>query len=82
MNESGRAVVFTSVILVVGFSVMLLGSFIPYINTGLFSAVIMGLALVGDLIVLPALLYMIDGKKDLSLAAKMTHTNSSQPLSK
>jgi len=68
MNESGRAVVFTSVILVVGFSVMLLGSFIPYINTGLFSAIIMGLALVGDLIVLPALLFMIDGKKDKQLS--------------
>lgn len=78
MNESGRAVVFTSVILVVGFSVMLLGSFIPYINTGLFSAIIMGLALVGDLIVLPALLFMIDGKKDkqlseLAYGAKSSH---------
>ena len=82
MNESGRAVVFTSLILVVGFSVMLLGSFIPYINTGLFSAIIMGLALVGDLIVLPALLYMIDGKKDQALAAKISNSTQSQPLSK
>jgi predicted RND superfamily exporter protein len=77
MNESGRAVVFTSVILVVGFSVMLLGSFIPYINTGLFSAIIMGLALVGDLIVLPALLFMIDGKKDKQLSEFAYGTESS-----
>ncbi len=63
MTESGRAVVFTSVILVSGFSVMLLGSFIPYIYTGLFAATIMALALLGDLIFLPALLYWIDGRR-------------------
>ena len=82
MNESGRAVVFTSVILVVGFSVMLLGSFIPYINTGLFSAIIMGLALVGDLIVLPALLYMIDGKKEEQAMALTNMNNTSHSVSK
>lgn len=82
MNESGRAVVFTSVILVVGFSVMLLGSFIPYINTGLFSAIIMGLALVGDLIVLPALLYMIDGKKDVPLSTQTANTATSNSMVK
>jgi hypothetical protein len=43
---------------------MLLGSFIPYIQTGLFSATIMALALLGDLIVLPALLYLVDGRND------------------
>ena len=64
MTESGRAVVFTSVVLVIGFSVMLLGSFIPYIQTGLFSATIMALALLGDLIVLPALLYLVDGRNE------------------
>jgi len=63
MTESGRAVVFTSLVLVSGFSIMLLGSFIPYIYTGLFAATIMALALVGDLIFLPALLYWIDGRK-------------------
>lgn len=62
MNESGRAVIFTSIVLVVGFSVMLLGSFIPYIYTGLFAATIMALALLGDLIFLPAMLYLIDRK--------------------
>lgn len=62
MTEAGRAVVFTSIVLVSGFSVMLLGSFIPYIYTGLFAATIMALALVGDLIFLPALLYLVDGR--------------------
>ena len=63
MTETGRAVVFTSIVLVTGFSVMLLGSFIPYIYTGLFAATIMALALLGDLIFLPALIYLVDGCK-------------------
>jgi uncharacterized protein len=70
MNESGRAVVFTSIVLVLGFSVMLLGSFIPYIYTGLFAAIIMLLALIGDLFILPALLYIVDGKKQTQPDAK------------
>ncbi|MBU2884144.1 MMPL family transporter [Gilvimarinus agarilyticus] len=60
MNQAGRAVIFTSIVLVCGFSVMLLGSFIPYIYTGLFAATIMALALLGDLLFLPALLFVID----------------------
>ncbi len=64
MTQAGRAVVFTSIVLVTGFSVMLLGSFIPYIYTGMFAATIMALALLGDLIFLPALLYLIDGRLD------------------
>lgn len=70
MTESGRAVMFTSLVLVTGFSVMLLGSFIPYIYTGLFAATIMALALVGDLIFLPALLYRVDGRR-----VENPHTN-------
>ena len=60
MNEAGRAVIFTSMILVIGFATMLFASLTPFINIGLFTAVIMGLALIGDLIVLPALLYIFD----------------------
>ncbi|SMF51980.1 hypothetical protein SAMN02745866_03310 [Alteromonadaceae bacterium Bs31] len=63
MNSSGRAVVLTSIILVTGFSVMLLGSFVSYIYVGLFSAMIMLLALVGDIFFMPALLYLFDGDK-------------------
>lgn len=63
MTEAGRAVVFTSLVLVIGFSVMLLGSFIPYIYVGWFAATIMALALVGDLVFLPALLYAVDGRE-------------------
>ena len=63
MNEAGRAVIFTSIILVIGFGTMLFASLTPFINIGLFTAVIMGLALIGDLIVLPALLYIFDNNE-------------------
>jgi predicted RND superfamily exporter protein len=62
---SGKAVVLTSIILVCGFSVMLLGSFVSYIYVGLFSAMIMSFALIGDLLFMPALLFIFDREKNL-----------------
>lgn len=62
MHTSGRAVLLTSIILVSGFSVMLLGSFVSYIYVGLFSAMIMTFALIGDLFFMPAMLYVLDAK--------------------
>ncbi|WP_051207778.1 efflux RND transporter permease subunit [Saccharospirillum impatiens] len=76
-NQAGRAVIFTSIVLVLGFSMMLFGSFIPYIYTGLFAASIMALALLGDLIFLPALLHLIDGRK----AVEADHTPTLTPSS-
>lgn len=61
MGESGRAVLFSSMVLVFGFSVLTLGSFTTVVNVGLFGSVIMFLALLGDLIFLPAILYVVDG---------------------
>jgi len=64
MNESGRAVIFSSMVLVFGFSVLCFASFTPVIYVGLFGAIIMSLALVGDLIMLPAILYLADGSDE------------------
>lgn len=64
MTESGRAVVFSSMVLVFGFSVLCFASFTTIIFVGLFGSIIMALALIGDLIFLPAILYLIDGKDD------------------
>ncbi len=61
MNESGRAVLFTSIVLVFGFSVLCFGSFTTVVNVGLFGSIIMLLALIGDLIFLPAILFLLDG---------------------
>ena len=64
MNESGRAVVFSSIVLVFGFSVLCFASFTTIIYVGLFGSIIMTLALVGDLVVLPAILYWVDGSEE------------------
>ena len=61
MNESGRSVVFSSIVLVLGFSVLGLASFTTIAYVGLFGSLIMFLALLGDLLLLPAILYLIDG---------------------
>ena len=61
MSESGRAVLYTSIVLVFGFGVLCFGTFTTVINVGLFGSIIMMLALVGDLIFLPAILYLMDG---------------------
>ncbi len=60
LATSGKAVILTSIILVTGFSVMLIGSFVSFIYVGLFSAMIMSFALIGDLIFMPALLFLFD----------------------
>ena len=60
LNESGRAVVFSSMVLVFGFSVLCFGSFTTVINVGMFGSIIMALALLGDLIFLPAILFVVD----------------------
>lgn len=62
MKESGRAVVFSSMILVCGFSVLCFASFTTIIYVGLFGSIIMALALLGDLIFLPAILYSVDNR--------------------
>lgn len=64
MNESGRAVVFSSMVLVFGFSVLCFASFTTIIYVGLFGSIIMSLALIGDLIMLPAILYLADGDEE------------------
>jgi hypothetical protein len=71
MNESGRAVIFSSMVLVFGFSILCFASFTPVIYVGLFGAIIMSLALVGDLIMLPAILYLADGSDEKQTLANI-----------
>ena len=60
IKESGKAVIFTSFILIFGFSVMLFASLVPTVLFGVFVALIMVFALLGDLLVVPALLFIFD----------------------
>ena len=66
MTESGRAVIFSSIVLVFGFAVLCFGSFTTVIYVGMFGSIIMTLALLGDLIFLPAILYLADGSDDIA----------------
>ena len=55
MNK-GRAILTSSLILCIGFGVMVFSRFLPIVNFGALSAVIMITAVIGDLVVLPAVL--------------------------
>ena len=52
--DAGRPITVTSFVLALSFLILLLGSFNPNINFGLVSAIIIILALIADLLVLPA----------------------------
>jgi uncharacterized protein len=59
MDATGRPIIITSMVLSAGFLVLMLGSFAPNIYFGLVTAIIVVLALVCDLIVLPAALIIV-----------------------
>ena len=54
----GRAIVLSSLILCIGFGVMVLSRFVPIINFGMLTAIIMISAVIGDLVVLPSVLLL------------------------
>ena len=60
MNESGRAIITTSIALVVGFSTFLFARLVPMIDIGWLTMVIFTLALLGCLLFIPALLYLFE----------------------
>lgn len=62
LTEAGRPILITSLVLAMGFSVMLLGSFTPNIYFGTVAAVVTLLAVVADLTLLPAALKLIRPK--------------------
>ena len=62
MRQAARPLVVTSMVLAAGFAVMMLASFTPNIYFGMVSAVVILLALVADLVALPAFLVLIRPK--------------------
>lgn len=62
LYSAGRAIVTTSFILAAGFSVLALGSFIPNIYFGLVTSVVVLVAMVADVVVLPAVLILFRPK--------------------
>ena len=63
-QAAGRALVTTTAVLVAGFLILVLSPFIPTAQVGLLTALIIGFALVADLLLLPALLMAVDRRAD------------------
>ncbi len=54
----GRAMFYTSTIIMIGFSILVLSSFIPTIYFGLLTVIAMFMAIISDLLLLPVLLFL------------------------
>ncbi len=63
LTESGRALIFTSLILYFGFSILMLSSFVPNIYFGFFTGIILISALIAVLILLPAVMFLTGDKE-------------------
>ncbi|MCP4376361.1 MAG: MMPL family transporter [bacterium] len=57
--ESGRALSYTALVLFLGFSILVTSSFVPNMQLGFFSALILLLALITSLILLPAIVFYL-----------------------
>lgn len=62
ITEVGRPIAITSVVLALSFLVLLLGSFTPNINFGGITSIVVVLAVVADLLVLPAAMFLFKPK--------------------
>ncbi len=58
ISNAGTAILYTSLILVCGFSMLMFSTFVPNIFLGLLGSIVIILALTGDLIVLPAIILL------------------------
>ena len=78
-HSVGRALVVTTIILVVGFSILSLSSFYLNSSMGQLTAIVILMALIADFLFLPALLITLDGKKARKPAADPVLTNEQEP---
>lgn len=65
-SEVGRALTITSVLLAAGFGVLMFASYSPNIDFGTISASVILIALVADLVVLPAALYLFQPELNIA----------------
>ncbi len=63
VSESGRALIYTSLILYFGFSILIVSTFVPNIQLGFFGGVILLLALIASLTLLPAVIFFQGDKE-------------------
>lgn len=81
LDEVGVAVVMTSIVLALGFSVMALATFSPNRNFGVVATMVVLMAMVGELLVLPAVLKVLRPRvagERLSLAEVAEHAGEAE----
>ena len=77
--QSGPAIVSTTVVLIIGFSMLMLSSFVPNFYMGVMGVVVILFALLGDLVILPATL--ASGKeKPIENSQKESESNLTHPV--
>jgi predicted RND superfamily exporter protein len=76
LHYAGRAILFTTVVLSLSFSMFVFSTFTPNQNFGVVTAAALIIALIVDLLYLPALLCVMDAKKDYSLNTKIKENNA------
>ena len=64
LAQTGKALVLTTLMLVLGFGMFVIGEFVPNQKFGIYCAVILVLALVADLILLPAILLATENDEE------------------
>lgn len=78
MHETGRPILLTSAILAAGFGVLCLGSFNPNVAFGMTSAVVILLAVVADLVLLPAVLVLVSKHERPPVANRIHRDRAAQ----
>jgi len=73
MAHSGPAMISTTLILITGFSTLAFGDFIPNVYFGLLTAIILGLGLATDFLLLPAILLIALRDKEPATSAEALH---------
>jgi len=67
----GRAMYFTSVTIIIGFSILVFSNFVPTVFFGMLTAAAMLLALVANLTLLPSLLVLVVGRRARAVSADL-----------
>jgi len=62
---AGKAIIFTTLVLSLSFSILIFSDFLPNRNFGIITAFALGIAMILDLFLLPALLSVFDDKEDI-----------------
>ena len=71
--HAGPAMVSTTLILIAGFTTLAFGNFIPNVYFGIMTAAILGIAMIADFVLLPALLLIVARDKAPARAAGALH---------